>query len=311
MAKKHEPEHVSAEAGGLRWLLTYADLVTLLLASFVVLFATRDEPKPDTIRILQQAVRDTMFFVPAGDQQNQDKPFDGGEGVMDNVGRLIVKPKTTVDVDICRNMPAGVECPKKPKPPSISVCPPGVDSCKQIPEGTVMELGSDLLFDPGTATLRPEALVVFNKIGHTLDDRNMIRFEGHTDSDPISTAAFPSNWELSGARAAAVARYFIQTVGFPPSHVSIAGYGEFKPNSCGYLSSPKECNKSPEAKSKNRRVVITVINEKRQAAPGNTSEEIEKPVDTAPDVAPEATSEKSKSVLPEPEGEDQAAGFND
>ncbi len=260
-----EPEHKPEEAGKLRWLLTYADLVTLLLAAFVVLFATREPPKPETIQALITAIRESPTF--GGPYASANKPFVGGDGPLDRGKQILpdglkgeAKKKATEDAP---KSPA-VEVRGEPRDEKEKViCPAGFE-CHELPTGTQISMPGELLFDPAQAVLKPSALKTLDQIaGAMVKSNGMVRFEGHTDSDPISSAVFPSNWELSAARAAAVAKHFLNKWNFPPNRVMIAGYGEYQPADCAWEATPKECNKNPQEKQHNRRVVVTITNEPR------------------------------------------------
>jgi len=109
------------------------------------------------------------------------------------------------------------------------------------------------MFDSGSAEIKPEFLPILNKIAEELIKiPNEIRIEGHTDNRPINTPRYPSNWELSTARAASVARYLVRK-GIDPKRISIAGYGELKP-----IAS----NDTPEGRARNRRVEILILKRK-------------------------------------------------
>jgi chemotaxis protein MotB len=114
---------------------------------------------------------------------------------------------------------------------------------------------SDVLFDPGSADLKPSAYGELDKLaaalkeieGNIPDDLGWVmRVDGHTDINPIATPEFPSNWELSSARAISVVRYLMRE-GIPPEHLVAAGFGEFQPLDAGT---------SPEALARNRRIEL-------------------------------------------------------
>jgi chemotaxis protein MotB len=107
------------------------------------------------------------------------------------------------------------------------------------------------LFDSGSATLKPEGIKVVKKLAETLKDYpdTVIHSEGHTDNKPISTGRFPSNWELSTARATAVIRT-LQNQGISPERLIAIGYGDTR---------PAVPNADAESRSKNRRVEIIVV----------------------------------------------------
>jgi chemotaxis protein MotB len=117
--------------------------------------------------------------------------------------------------------------------------------------GLVISIKDSTFFDLGKADLKPRSIEILNKIGVTLKDLpNQIRVEGHTDNLPINTPQFPSNWELSTARATTVVRYLVEKVGLSPNKMSAAGYGEFR---------PLYPNDTEEHRARNRRVDIVVL----------------------------------------------------
>lgn len=129
------------------------------------------------------------------------------------------------------------------------------------PYGVEIELRTDILFPSGSATLSPSARAVLEKLAETLKPLPYaMRVEGHTDNRPISTFNFPSNWELSAARAASVVHLFTER-GLDPSKLSVIGLGEFR---------PQKDNTTDEGRNANRRVVIVILsNEKRTDGSGN------------------------------------------
>jgi chemotaxis protein MotB len=121
-----------------------------------------------------------------------------------------------------------------------------------------IEINTDILFPSGAGDFTAAAEPVLDKLAEVLKPfPNPIRVEGHTDNRPIRTAAFPSNWELSAARAASVVHEFTKT-GIDPLRLEIVGFGEFH---------PRQSNDSLEGRNANRRVAILVLEE---VAPGAT-----------------------------------------
>jgi len=121
-----------------------------------------------------------------------------------------------------------------------------------IGEGLVMRLSEHALFDLGAADISVDALPLLKKIGAVISKTDyLIRIEGHTDNLRIQTALFPSNWELSTARAVNVLRYFIKNHNIDPQRLAAEGFGEFH---------PLVANDSPENRAKNRRVEIIFLN---------------------------------------------------
>ncbi|HDD35654.1 MAG TPA: hypothetical protein ENF30_02510 [Candidatus Desulfofervidus auxilii] len=113
--------------------------------------------------------------------------------------------------------------------------------------GLIVSLGADLLFSPGSADLRPHTYPILERVAMLISScDNPVRIEGYTDNTPIHTPRFPSNWELSGARAIAVLKFFLDE-GIPAKRMVAVGYGE---------TNPLFPNDTPEHKAKNRRVWI-------------------------------------------------------
>ena len=119
--------------------------------------------------------------------------------------------------------------------------------------GLVITLLSDkAYYDSGSAEMRPETKQILDHVTKFLkQNTNLIRVEGNTDNEPISTAQYPTNWELSTARATNVVRYMVETDGLQPERVSAAGYGQYR---------PRNKNDTPEHKQQNRRVDIVLLN---------------------------------------------------
>lgn len=125
-----------------------------------------------------------------------------------------------------------------------------------VKEGLVMRLSEKALFDSGVAAISPGAYPLLEKIGAIIaKTAYFIRIEGHTDNVPIRTPVFPSNWELSTARAVNVLRYFIKTHKIDPQRLAAVGFGEYQP-----LAS----NNTHANRAKNRRVEIIFIQQDPQ-----------------------------------------------
>jgi len=260
MAKGHRKKahgdggHENAE----RWLLTYADLITLLMVFFVVLYSmsSADTTKFKAISAaLQQAfnidVLQGRAATSIGDATAA--PAAPVSPVVDNlindaqvpqVSRLESKIKAVVD---------GVA-----QSPDVSV---SIDK-----EGVVIRLSGSYLFDSGRAELKPNSLSILDAVSSELRiQSNDIRVDGHTDSTPIDSPRYPTNWELSVARALAVTRYLIETDGVPAGRMMAAGFGEFR---------PLVPNDSRDNRALNRRVEIHLLSSVTTAAPA--------PIATAP-----------------------------
>ncbi len=119
-----------------------------------------------------------------------------------------------------------------------------------------VDISTDILFDSGVARLSPKALTVMQRLADTLKPwPNAIRVEGHTDDRPINTAAFPSNWELSAARAASVVHLFMDR-GIVPGRMAVLGFGPYR---------PVAPNTSTAGRNANRRVELVILS--RDSAP--------------------------------------------
>jgi chemotaxis protein MotB len=124
---------------------------------------------------------------------------------------------------------------------------------RRTPNWLEIEIRTDILFPSGVATLSPSANSVLTNLGDILAPfANPLRVEGYTDDVPIDTNTYPSNWELSAARAASVARLFSQH-GVDPERLGIVGWGQYR---------PAADNESEDGRNKNRRVLVVVLSDK-------------------------------------------------
>ncbi|MBI2885954.1 MAG: OmpA family protein [Chloroflexi bacterium] len=213
-----------------RWLITYADMITLLMVFFIVLYASSvtDRAKFDSLATaLQQAFN---VDVLKGIDPAPTAPDPGSSGALAQLlARDLERLQQVID-------------PLRGAAPSVG----GMET-ELNREGILISLYGNLLFDSGKATLKDEALGVLTQLSRTLAPLpNTVRVEGHTDSIPIQSAMYPSNWELSAARATAVVRYFA-VAGINPQRMQATGYGETR---------PRNPNDTREQRARNRRVDI-------------------------------------------------------
>jgi chemotaxis protein MotB len=252
--------HAEEPASHDRWLVSYSDLITVLFALFVVLFASsyRDN----------QVVRKLSTAIHIGFQQLGAFPGETIEGRDGN-----------------SNLPSSV--PAGPQPVSgeataketLSTAPV-VDFAelrrqlqaamsqeiqnhevvmRVTPEGFVISLKDLGFFNSGQAVLLPGAAGKIRRIATVLAEHGLdLRVEGHSDDQPIHTAQYRSNWELSTARAMAVLMLLVEDSGIDPRKVSIAGYGQYK---------PVADNATPEGRQLNRRVDLVVVGTSIPPAP--------------------------------------------
>ncbi len=230
-----------------RWLVSYADFITLLFAFFVVLyaFAKADQKKQAQVSVSIDTALNELSIVPNAARESSRPMGIDGSGVHTIAVRseVLVSPVRVKD-DLARI--------RRELEQSLS---------RQIAQHTIsIQMGRDGLvislreagfFDSGSANPRPGTLNTLSQIADTLGRTPYdVRVEGHTDNVPIHNAAFDSNWELSSARATRIARMFLDLHAISPDRISAAGYAEFHP-----IAS----NDSNEGRAENRRVDLVVM----------------------------------------------------
>jgi chemotaxis protein MotB len=228
--KKAEETKVET-AGMMRWLLTYADMITLMLALFIILFA--------------------MSTVSRVKFQEFAKDVSGG---FDNQWSTNAPPNGGTDAKLKYTAPSSV--PAIQKQLEAYVAHNHLEGRMQVHmdhRGLVITLLSDKsYYDTGSAELRDDTKKILDNVDVFLrKNDNLIRVEGNTDNVPIATASYPSNWELSTARAVNVVRYLVENDHLDPARISAAGYGQYH---------PRTDNSTPEARQANRRVDIVLLN---------------------------------------------------
>lgn len=231
--KKHE-EHENHE----RWLVSYADFITLLFAFFVVMYSVSST--------------------------NEGKLKAAADSISQAFNPIIAMSASPIRVDpkITSQLSSVIH-------PDFKVYQRIQDAVGESGEwgdrvqvtvekrGIVIRVADTVIFDTGKAEIRSEAKEVLQKVGHIMATlNNQVRVEGHTDNIPIKTARYPSNWELSTDRASGIVRYFIDDAKMAPERLSAAGYSEFK---------PIIGNDTPDGRAKNRRVDIVILNEQESA----------------------------------------------
>ena len=243
--RKHQEEHDNHE----RWLVSYADFITLLFAFFVVMYAlsTVNEGK---YRVLSESMQSAFRNVdintsspliptvptpivaqPSTPPKVQDKPDRAGDG-----SKLKERNKM-------RNVAKDI----------LEVMKPLIDQGKvrviETSRGVSIEINDSILFSPGQALLQPPLVKAMQAIADVLVPTEFpITIEGHTDNVPINTPQFPSNWELSAVRATTVLRLFADA-GVDPTRLTAIGYADTR---------PVEPNLLAEGKARNRRVTILI-----------------------------------------------------
>lgn len=240
---KRRGGHGGGHGNSERWLLTYADMITLLLALFIVMFAmsSMDAKKYES---LSKSLSSAFHLTSGGndgalDSSNQVLPAAGAQPILEG-GNPEFKELQEAMQDLRERITRenGVEASK------------GV-SMSITERGLVVSLANTAFFQSGDAALRPEAYQTLRTIAGSLAfEKRHLMVEGHTDNTPITTSRFPSNWELSTSRATTVVRTLITDFKLSPKRLSAAGYGEYY---------PVASNNSAEGRAKNRRVDIVIL----------------------------------------------------
>jgi chemotaxis protein MotB len=243
--KKKCPEEVSE-----KWAIPYADFLTLLLCLFIALFAMAQAGKQAALEYAQAFAKAFgMRLVPFQESLPKQilpqpvvprsEPTEKGRRIQRQIREL---------EEMLKRM--GLEGEFKVSYEVI---------------GIRLILQEKILFSSGSAELKPETYPILDKLYEILKDLpNPVEVEGHTDSIPISTEKFPSNWELSSARASSIVRYFIAK-GINPERLKASGYADTKP-----IAS----NATPEGRAQNRRVEIVILNIKGSEL---TKQELQQP----------------------------------
>ncbi len=257
--KKHE-EHENLE----RWLVSYADFMTLLFATFVVLYALAQTDVNEFTKLqdsIKSAFRSISFL-----QGEQSILKDSGENVIDSSGAndaLIdslfmeyISPK--YEEESFQQIQDDINKLKNNELKGVTA--------KIDDRGLVITLNdSNILFAPGSATLSKETMKKIDYIGALIGKKfmlHLIRVEGHTDSEPINSPIYPSNWELSAARACSIVRYMIDKFKFVPDLFTAIGFADTR---------PIVKNNSPKNKALNRRIEIIVLKNKNKSEPNNVN----------------------------------------
>lgn len=232
--KRHSSDLELPSAPG--WMTTYGDMTTLILCFFVLLFSFS---RVDVARFQDVIISvQGALGVLEGGSALSPEALPGGAGdeatlrwqaeqrrleeLLGKVNQYVGKNNLTGKVQV------------------------SLDE-----RGLVIHFMDTALFDLGQADLKPEARAILDNVARLLAAvSNPVRVEGHTDNLPIHTYRFPSNWELSTARATTVVRYLVESHGFAPDHLSAAGYGEWR---------PLLPNDTEEHRAQNRRVDIVVL----------------------------------------------------
>ncbi|RBP03925.1 flagellar motor protein MotS [Rossellomorea aquimaris] len=236
---KRRRRQASQPTGAPKWMVTFSDLITLILVFFILLFSMSqiDIVKFRTIADSFQQ-RQILEFYPSvipfenpsaePEMEREKTQPQGSEGTDKELNQLLADIQSYLNENKLSDVVVATRTER----------------------GVVLVLQEQALFASGEATVLEEAYPFLNKVGDLLSRiPNFVKVEGHTDNRPIGTYRFPSNWELSSARASSVIRYLVQTENLDPKRFIAVGYGDTRP------IAP---NDTRENLQKNRRVEVII-----------------------------------------------------
>ena len=249
--KKPKVEKDNAE----RYLLTYGDLMNLLLIFFIILYSM-SQVDSQKFQQLSSSFNKTFGGITQGTTLINSNG-SGGTSLINLNPNELASPLHEATPNPNTGMGTAEEVGEKKVKEQIEqlITDQHLQGDLKVDleeRGVVISITASLLFKSGSADIESDSLSVLDKIGDILlaVKGNHIRIEGHTDNDPIKTALYPSNWELSSARSTNVLRRLVDKSGIDPKVISSVGYGEFR---------PKVPNTDEVNKAKNRSVDIVII----------------------------------------------------
>jgi chemotaxis protein MotB len=220
-----------------RWLVSYADFITLLFAFFIVMYSAAQLDK-------RRAGKLATAIQTAFSQHGSLPPKPAETGGLAESGSPSNLPVGNSDENEFGSLKGHIESALTAEIAAGDVV------VRQTGEGLVVSLREIGFFDTGSDEIKPSSAGAFARLAKILRATHReIRIEGHTDNVPIHNARFSSNWDLSTARATATVRLLIQTYGLPPELLGASGYAEFR---------PVASNVTPEGHAANRRVDIVI-----------------------------------------------------
>jgi chemotaxis protein MotB len=264
MARKKKQEEHDHHINHDRWLISYADFVTLLFAFFVVMYAL-SSVNEGKYRVLSDALISAFHTTPQslkptqiGEPAKAPKPLvQPNETLSPQLPAIILQrlnkePSQSAPIEGTRDRQNLSHIQNKLQNALASLVKRDLISVKGTGRGLEVEINASILFDSGETLIQPKAVQPLREIAAAIKDfPNAIIVEGFTDNVPIRTSVFPSNWELSAGRAASVVHLFTEE-GVDPFRQAAIGYGEYR---------PVATNDNEEGRRRNRRVVVVILSE--------------------------------------------------
>jgi chemotaxis protein MotB len=237
--------HLDDEENHERWLVSYADFITLLFAFFVVMYAI-SQVNDGKYRVLSDSLNSAFRNVPGSSSGAQVAINPNAPVPFQIQARKPVNPKAEEQRKQREKMRNAASEIRQALAPLVKE---GQVRIFEGAQGITIEVNASVLFTPGEARLDPGAVKALGDVARILAPTAFpLTVEGHTDSLPIANGQFPSNWELSGARASSVVRLFIDN-GVDPRRLTATGLADQR---------PVADNATPEGRARNRRVAITM-----------------------------------------------------
>ncbi len=211
------------------WIATYGDMVTLLLTFFVLLFSFTSLDKHKFEQVAG-SLRGALGVM------HESLPYQGAAP----------GPVGGVDFDLLRRSEI-YESVESLRDALAEFTRDGSINIEATESGILIQMGDKILFDQGKAVLKPKAKDILSIVGNSIREQaSEIQVAGHTDNVPIHTKEFPSNWELSTARALSVVRYLVDEVHVPPQTLAAVGYGEYRPIAPNLTEEQRQINRRVE-----------------------------------------------------------------
>lgn len=242
MTRERRKSNISRD----RWMVSYADFITLLFALFVVMYAFAKADQKKQMQV--SAAIDTAFSSLGTFADAQSKPAGGAAGQATAPMSIIMDENVLSPARVKDDLEHVRRDLEQKLSSQIAMHSVAIQMGR---DGLVISLREAGFFSSGSATPKPESLPALRQIAASLSHTPYdLRIEGHTDNIPIHTAEFDSNWELSSARATRIARFFINLKDISPERISAAGYAEFH---------PMAGNDTADGRAENRRVDLVVL----------------------------------------------------